>query len=122
MIKFSLSLFICFLIVSTLLSAKAETSSVPQEAVDNYATYCSACHGEQGNGNGPLANALELTPTPHQHSEYIRGLTDEYLVTLLRNGGPAVGKSELMAPWKGTLSDQQINELVAYLKELAQQP
>ena len=41
-------------------SARAEDSSYPSRS--EYMRYCSACHGEAADGNGPVANVL--TPRP----------------------------------------------------------
>jgi mono/diheme cytochrome c family protein len=32
------------------------------EGVDTFKTYCAACHGESGKGNGPAATALKKAP------------------------------------------------------------
>jgi cytochrome c553 len=38
---------------------------------------------------------------------------------LLKEGGPALGKSPLMGAWGKNLSEQQIRDLVAFLRSLA---
>lgn len=85
----------------------------------DYATYCSPCHGKSGNGDGPLAALLDPKPVRHNNAEYMNALSDQYLFSLIKDGGPAVGKSSLMASWRGILSEQQIRDLVAYLRSLA---
>jgi mono/diheme cytochrome c family protein len=44
------------------------------------------------------------------------------LFKVTKEGGPAVGKSPMMAPWGGTLSDEQIWDVVAFVRSLAQPP
>ena len=85
-----------------------------------YATYCAACHGLRGDGDGPLAEMLEPRPARHSDATFMNARSDAYLFRLLKYGGPAVGKSTLMAVWGRTLSDQQIRDLVAYLRSLAE--
>lgn len=85
----------------------------------NYATYCSPCHGVQGNGHGPMATLLDPKPARHSDNAYMKTLSDDYMFRVIRDGGPAVGRSPMMAPWKGTLSDLQIWDLVAYIRSLA---
>jgi protein SCO1 len=83
----------------------------------DYATYCAACHGRGGDGDGPLAK--ELVPQPPRHSAaHMKALSDEYLFQLLKKGGPAVGKSPLMGAWGRNLSDQQILDVIAFLRTL----
>ena len=86
----------------------------------NYATYCSPCHGAKGNGYGPMAGLLDPKPVRHGDGADMKTLSDDYMFRVIRNGGPTVGKSPMMAPWKGTLSDLQIRDLVAYIRSLAQ--
>jgi mono/diheme cytochrome c family protein len=49
-------------------------------------------------------------------------LGDDYLFTVIKKGGMAVGKSPNMAPWGGALSDEQIRNVVAYVRSLANPP
>ncbi len=98
--------------------AKA-SRSVADRGETNYATYCSPCHGAQGNGDGPMAALLNPKPARHGDADYMKTLSDDYMYRVIRDGGPAVGKSPMMAPWKATLSDPQIRDLVAYIRSLA---
>jgi mono/diheme cytochrome c family protein len=52
----------------------------------------------------------------------MNALSNEHLFKVIKEGGPAVGKSPLMAPWGGTLSDEQIWDVVAFVRSLAQPP
>jgi hypothetical protein len=49
-------------------------------------------------------------------------LTDEHLFKTIKLGGQAVGKSPLMAPWGGSLSDAQIIDVIAFVRTLANPP
>jgi mono/diheme cytochrome c family protein len=85
----------------------------------DYATYCAPCHGSRGDGDGPLARMLVPKPARHSDAVFMNALSDEYLMRLLREGGPALGKSPLMGAWGKNLSEQQIRDLVAFLRSLA---
>ncbi|MCC6159478.1 MAG: cytochrome c [Deltaproteobacteria bacterium] len=84
-----------------------------------YKTYCFSCHGEKGDGNGPAGAALNPKPRAFTDKAYMSGLTDEQLLKVITDGGAAVGKSPLMAPWKGTLKDQEIKDVAAYVRAVA---
>jgi len=84
-----------------------------------YASYCASCHGAQGAGDGPVSAGLKPKPAAHDDAAYMSTLSDEHLFTVIKRGGPAVGKSPLMAPWGGTLSDDQIHDVVAFVRTLA---
>ncbi len=49
-------------------------------------------------------------------------LSDDFLFRVIQQGGPSVGKSAMMAPWGGTLSDAQIRDVVAFVRTLAKPP
>ena len=49
-------------------------------------------------------------------------LTDDYLFKVIKFGGAAVGKSPMMAPVGGLLSDQQIRNVIAFIRSLAKPP
>jgi mono/diheme cytochrome c family protein len=84
-----------------------------------YSSYCASCHGARGDGDGPVAAALDPRPARHSDGAYMNALSDEHLFRVIKEGGPAVGKSPLMAAWGGSLSDAQIRDVVAYIRSLA---
>jgi mono/diheme cytochrome c family protein len=49
----------------------------------------------------------------------MKALTDDHLFKVIKDGGAAVGKSPLMAPWGGQLKDPEIWDVVAYIRSLA---
>ena len=87
-----------------------------------YAANCASCHGPRGDGDGPVAVALVPKPAKHHDGTYMNVLTNEHLFKVIKEGGPSVGKSPLMAPWGGMLSDAQIWDVVAFVRSLADPP
>lgn len=83
----------------------------------NYDIYCTTCHGATGKGDGVAGAALTPKPADFSAAEFWDDTrNDEHLTKVIKEGGMAVGKSPLMAPWGGVLSDEQIAEVVAYIK------
>jgi mono/diheme cytochrome c family protein len=80
---------------------------------------CSACHGDTGLGNGPAAVALNPKPRNFQDAAYMKAKSDDHLFKVIKNGGPAVGLSPLMAPFGPQLSDKEIWDIIAYIRSLA---
>ena len=80
-----------------------------------YKRYCRGCHGEEGKGDG-------LTFQPHANNltrkGYIENLPDSYLVLAITKGGAGIGKSNAMPSWEGTLSNQQMFDIIAYIRTL----
>lgn len=86
---------------------------------EKYALLCASCHGAGGAGDGPVSAGLDPKPTNHTDGAYMGSLSDDHLFTVVKEGGGAVGKSVLMAPWGGALNDGQIWDVVAHMRILA---
>ena len=84
-----------------------------------YGTYCSACHGEKGKGDGLAAKGLPAKPADHTNGAVMNPLSDKYLFDVISKGGGGVGKSGFMPPWGSSLSDKQIRDIVAYIRSIA---
>jgi mono/diheme cytochrome c family protein len=94
----------------------------PRAGAQLYATYCASCHGLRGAGDGAAAAALDPKPAHHDDGAYMNALSNEHLFKVIQQGGPAVGKSALMAPWGGTLNDKQIWDVITFTRSLAKPP
>ena len=46
-------------------------------------------------------------------------MTDDYLFSAIKNGGAAVGKNAAMPAWKSQLNDQEIWDVVSFVRTLA---
>jgi mono/diheme cytochrome c family protein len=88
----------------------------------DYGSYCASCHGPEGAGDGALAATLNPKPARHSDGAYMNSLSDEHLFKVIKFGGAAAGKSPMMVPMNGMLSDQQIRNLVAFVRSLADPP
>ena len=87
-----------------------------------YATHCAACHGESGKGDGASAAAFATRPFDFTAGHLLNNLPDEFLIDVVRDGGPAQGLAPTMPPFNRTLSEAQIRQVVAYVRTLAQPP
>jgi len=80
-----------------------------------FGRYCRGCHGVDGQGDG-------LVFMPHVNNltrkGYIENLPDDYLVLAISKGGPGIGKSNYMPAWEGTLSTQDIRDVIAHIRQL----
>jgi len=87
-----------------------------------YDTYCVACHGPQGKGDGPAAASLTKKPANHSDGNYMNPLPNEELFKVVKEGGASIGKSNLMPAWGATLQDDQVKDVLAYVRSLANPP
>lgn len=105
--------------------------SDPSSGKTMYGSYCAACHGPAGKGDGPAASEFKAPPTDltqlakNNHGEF----PSDHLYAVLQHGAkaPAHGSSDM--PVWGQLfssidsnnslkSKQRIHNLVEYLKTL----
>jgi mono/diheme cytochrome c family protein len=65
-----------------------------------------------------------MNPKPRDHTDgrYMNALSDAHLTTVISEGGAAVQRSPLMPSWKGALTPQQIQDVIAYVRTLAVPP
>lgn len=89
------------------------------DAKEVFATSCANCHGKAGRGDGAMSAALNPKPKDLTDKAYMKKLDDDYLMKIISKGGPAVGKSPLMPPFGGSLKEQEIKDVISYLKSLA---
>ncbi|MDQ6972305.1 MAG: cytochrome c [Mariprofundaceae bacterium] len=92
--------------------------SLAESAADNYKTYCMQCHGMEGNGMGANIRDMSVQPRDHTDAKSMGGRTDAELFKVIKEGGLAINKSALMPPWGDAFTDQEINDLVKYLRKL----
>jgi mono/diheme cytochrome c family protein len=102
-------------------AATASTDAATRGAA-HYKMLCATCHGEDGCSAGPGAAGLDPQPAKHCDGNYMNKLSDEHLFKVIKEGGASVGKSPLMAAWGGALSDDQIRDVVAFLRSIANPP
>lgn len=85
-----------------------------------YATHCAACHGPEGRGDGPSSAAFATKPSNLTDGRLMNALPDEFLMNVIRHGGPAEGLAPTMPPFDRTLSAEQIRQVVTHVRSLAQ--
>lgn len=112
-----------FLIVSVLVAGSAfaadkfELKGDAAKGEEKYKLLCVACHGEKGDGNGPAGAALNPKPTNFTDAANADRLTDEHVYKVIKDGGAANGRSPLMAPWSGSLKDDELRNVAAYVQK-----
>ena len=82
-----------------------------QQAATLYQTHCAACHGQSGQGDGPAGVAMEPAPTDFTEVARYNGRSLLGLYTTITQGVDGTG----MAPYQGSLSDQQRWALAFYV-------
>lgn len=99
-------------------STRAVTLGEVMEGRKLYVTFCFACHGKLGKGDGPFAPHLPVKPRDHTDDSYMSQKTDQDLFNAISKGGEAFHGSRFMPFWNKTFTEAQIWDLVAYLRSL----
>ena len=104
-------------------SAEASTPSAPVTADTVFSTRCATCHGFQGRGDGPGAQALKPRPRDYTNVAWQKSVTDAQIKKTIIEGGAAVGKSSLMAPNADLAEKPEVLEgLIAIIRGFAGAP
>jgi mono/diheme cytochrome c family protein len=102
------------LAIATLLAAGAALANGDsQHGHTIFKRYCQGCHGPDGQGAG---KGFMPHVGPLARKGYIDLLPDSYLTTVIEEGGEATGKSGFMPSWKTTLTEQDIADVIAYIR------
>lgn len=80
-----------------------------------YEKSCVLCHGPQGRGDGPVGKTV-TPPAADFTSAASKKKTDAELLATIENGRP----STAMVAWKGQLSKEEIQDVLAYVNRLRQ--
>ena len=105
------------IIVSTIMSLipflpalAMEEQAQPGKAL--FQQYCQDCHGPQRDGRGVLRPFLEQDPA-NLTSQMTQAKTDQELFSIIKRGGGE------MHGWADTFTDEQVLDLVQYIRALS---
>ena len=95
---------------------------LPRDSVDAatfrgglvFANYCVTCHGINADGNGRAARLYNPKPANLRMSDK----NNAYFGLIIAKGGAALGRSEFMPAWGAELTDEQVHDLVEYLRSI----
>ena len=100
----------------------AQMKGDPKVGKAKYDANCIGCHGATGKGDGAAAAALNPKPQDHTDGKTMNALSDKYLFDIIKDGGAAQKKAAIMPASGKKLSDQEIWDVVAYIRSLANPP
>jgi mono/diheme cytochrome c family protein len=79
-----------------------------------FQNYCILCHGVKADGNGRAARLYNPRPANLVMSDK----NDQYKELIIRRGGAMLGRSQFMPPWGEELTDEQISDVIAFLRSI----
>jgi mono/diheme cytochrome c family protein len=86
----------------------------PEEGKPIYQRLCASCHGASGKGDGPVGQALN--PRPSDFTEHMQHHGDDHFFKVIKEGGASVGKSAAMPAWGAQLKEEEIWDVISYLR------
>lgn len=82
-------------------------------SAENWENHCARCHGADGKGQTKAGKKLGVKD--YTNASVQGAMKDEDMLKAITDGVKEGGK-EKMKPFKGDLSDQEINDLVGYIR------
>ncbi|MBM2838338.1 MAG: hypothetical protein HW415_963 [Deltaproteobacteria bacterium] len=100
--------------------AKAKQGD-PEKGKAVYDKYCFYCHGREGRGDGAIAIAVTPHPADFVGDKKKMAKSDEELFESISEGIKRdIGSEEMAMPrWKDILSEEEIWDVLAYVRELS---
>lgn len=84
-----------------------------------FETSCAVCHGPEGKGDGPAAEALEPKPASLADGAMMSTLSDGYLFWRVSKGGAMEPFNSAMPAWESGLTEDQRWQVISYVRSLA---
>ncbi len=111
--------FLFFLGLSSNLRAQAEKSPATYKKLafrkikrlpgwKMYKKLCADCHGEKGDGKGPLGETMNPAPANYQNCDVLGKIMDAEIKKVIMEGTAAIGKSKAMQGFKKKIKDPAI--------------
>jgi mono/diheme cytochrome c family protein len=98
----------------------------PGKGREIYQLNCLTCHGPDGKGHGPASAALDPKPRDFTTDRFYIDANannktgeDVDLARVVREGPGAFGGSSVMPGWKSSFSEQEVRDVIAYVRQFS---
>ena len=110
-----IAVVVAFVLSLALVSLPGEAAAA-EDGAAIYTTYCVACHGDTGKGDGAASASLDPKPANFADPKFWASRDDAAVKKVIKDGGASVGKSALMIAWGSVLDDAKIDAVIKHLK------
>ena len=87
---------------------------------ETFTTLCATCHGAEGKGDGPGAEALDPKPADLSDGMMMSELSDGYLLWRVSKGGAMEPWNSAMPAWESGLTEDQRWQVISYIRTLSE--
>jgi mono/diheme cytochrome c family protein len=84
-----------------------------------FETSCATCHGPEGMGDGPAAEALDPKPASLADGAMMNDLSDGYLFWRVSKGGAMEPFNSAMPPWETGFTEEQRWQVISFVRTLS---
>jgi len=95
---------------------RADPSGNAQAGKGVFEQNCIICHGATGMGDGPGSAALNPKPANFNDHARFSKIDEATRFKAVTEGGASVGASPFMPPFKDVLSEDQVRDVLAYIR------
>ncbi|PJA29896.1 MAG: hypothetical protein CO189_01055 [candidate division Zixibacteria bacterium CG_4_9_14_3_um_filter_46_8] len=117
--KISFCALVTTLLLCSFWSAKAGN---PEEGRKLFLTFCSACHGSDGKGDGEASKYLEIRPQDFTDQKAMVEISDQEIYNFIRGENNTFHGERFLPGFQLNLSDVQIWDLVSFIRSLHMMP
>lgn len=114
--RFAMMLMKTYLTAILTCAFLAGASLTAADVKANWEKHCQKCHGADGKGQTTMGKKLKVLD--YTNPEHQKKFTDEEAIKITKEGKKE-GDKTLMKPYKDELSDEEIKELVEYIRKFA---
>lgn len=100
------------LMMATAWGGRALAEDQKADGARVYKERCASCHGDEGNGDGPIAWAIEPKPRNFADATFWKERTPAQLREVVKKGKAGTQ----MGAFEGVLSDAEIDAVVAFIE------
>lgn len=97
------------LVLAIAMAVGISSRAVADDAADQYKTKCQSCHGADGKGATPIGPKVGVRDF---HAPEVAKQSDQEMFDITKNG------KNKMPKYDGKLTDDQIKDLVKYIRSL----
>jgi mono/diheme cytochrome c family protein len=114
-------IFLVLFSIEALLAIHSAAAADLDDGAKIVARRCAQCHGATGMGDGKALQELNIAvkPVPWPDKPDMAKFTDLQLTQIITLGGKGVGKAGAMPKFQNKLTEEQIADVVAYVRSLA---